>query len=190
MVGYERINKQMKKTLTAIVVAAAMICVLLCGCGVDVQTTSTNTTTTTNADGSTTTTTTTTSNNNGQVSQTTTTTTDHVYYEAVPVTLINDTDFDFYGLYICSPSDESMGENVCESLENSCLESGKGIKLSFSFYSDDPYYDFRIVDEDGAYVDFADMYLGECTEVGTIIFSTNDDGSYNMHIEPVEFTTD
>ena len=193
----------MKKNLFAAFIAAALAATMLCGCSAtsSSSSTTTETTTTTNSDGTQTTTTTTTTNDNGNVSTTTTTSTTDAsssetseaaedagtLHENVPFDVVNDTDFDFYGFYLSSTTNDSWGENLLSYLDGGVLYQGYTANgLNLSYYEENPYLDFAIVDSDGVYVEFDEVDMTGMDSNFVITFYVADDGNYKINVSLAE----
>lgn len=178
----------MKKQMMAAVLALAVAAGVCCGCGVSTTSTTTTTTTTVNEDGSSSTVTTTTTNDNGQVSESTTVETTLAeaevrFIEEIPMKIANHTGVDFYGLYISGSDKEEWGNNIIDYTAEGVLYNDESLTgLTMSYYTNEPYYDFKVEAQDGSYLEFSEVDLTGCEEDFVVTFYQDEDGTYRAHV--------
>ena len=164
------------KKLSVFAVFVLICALVLSACGTSSY--SSTTTTTTTADGKTTTTTTTTSTSNGE---TVTEERSFETYSDVPTTINNITDFDIIQLYCKNANSDDWGTEIIKAMfgEGERLAVNERFSNSFSFESDNSVFDFRIIDEDGAYIDFSlDFKEVAGKEQYDIFFDGNEETGY------------
>lgn len=157
-----------------------VLCVALSACVSVTKTSSeTSSTTTTDANGVSTTTTTTTTTENGQTETVTST-----VHENIPFKMINSTDTNFYGLYCSSATSDKWGSDLLNGQE---WTAGNSLNSTFTFYDEDPIFDFQVIDKDKTEYSFKGLNLGlsKLDEIVISITGTIAEG-FTMNIESMK----
>lgn len=152
-----------KVSINKKVLVVAMVAVLLMGCAAPVNQEAEDQTVTTDANainvG-------TTSSNN----------------KTIRLVIKNNTNFDFYEMYISSENNDSWGEDL---LMGNIIKQDDNITGSFNLNNEDAKWDVRICDQDGNTLDFEGMKVdnSESRTAITLEFNYSEENGYILVIE-------
>lgn len=104
--------------------------------------------------------------------------------ESATIALIikNNTNFDFYEMYISSENNDSWGEDL---LKGNVINQGASVTGSFNLSNNDTIWDIRLCDQDGNTLDFEGMNIENPlnrTSV-TLEFDYSEENGYLLTIE-------
>lgn len=98
----------------------------------------------------------------------------------VPITVINNTGIDIYGLYASTIDTDDWEEDI---LGFEVLEAGESVDINFSFASTETRWDFAMTDIYDNVIEFYDMDLSEYSSNGAILTLTYDGENGHANLE-------
>ncbi|MDO5516867.1 MAG: hypothetical protein Q4F66_04885 [Clostridium sp.] len=178
----------MSKKVMALMVSAIMLTGTLVGCGSDTSSNSSSASpaSTTSSSSSASTTSTTSSSTTNSTASTSSSSTDKTQTPAptannadtpqviqVPVTIVNNTDVDFYELYTSGAGVDNWGDSIIP--QGQVLSPGTQLsQIAFNIDANNLKWDLMAKDENGDALEFYDLDLSNCSTDGITISLTYD----------------